>query len=77
MTVVLTINVAGRPKRDLIEMMREFCGQSGFDFELTAEEVASDLRLLDTMMADDGLPPAKSKYLQMAGEDPGDGLAGR
>lgn len=52
MPVVLTINVAGRPKRDLVEMMREFCGQAGFDFELTPEEVASDLRLLDTMMAE-------------------------
>ena len=52
MPVVLTLPVSGRPKRDLIEMMREFCGQAGFDFELTPEEVASDLRLLDTMMAE-------------------------
>ena len=52
MPVVLTINVGGRPKRDIIEMMREFCGQAGFVFELTAEEMASDLRLLDTMMAE-------------------------
>lgn len=44
--------VTGRPKREIIEMMREFCGQAGFEFELTAEEVASDLRLLDLMMAE-------------------------
>lgn len=52
MTVVLTLPVSGRPKRDLIEMTREFCGQAGFDFELSPEEVASDLRLLDAMMAE-------------------------
>lgn len=52
MPVVLILPVSGRAKRDLIEMMREFCGQAGFDFELTPEEVASDLRLLDTMMAE-------------------------
>lgn len=52
MPVVITLPVSGRPKRDLIEMMREVCGQAGFDFELTPDEVASDLRLLDTMMAE-------------------------
>lgn len=51
-TVLPLPPVTGRPKRDIIEMMREFCGQAGFDFEMTPEEVASDLRLLDTMMAE-------------------------
>lgn len=51
MTYTVTI-VQGRPKRDIVEMMREFCGQAGYEFELTADEVASDLRLLDTMMAE-------------------------
>lgn len=50
MPVTLTI-LGGRPKRDIIEMMREVCGQAGFEFELTPEEIASDLRLLDVMMA--------------------------
>jgi hypothetical protein len=50
--VILTLPVIGRTKRDIIEMMREFCGQAGFEFELSPEEVASDLRLLDTMMAE-------------------------
>lgn len=49
---VLTLPATGRTKRDIIEMMREFCGQAGFEFELTPEEAASDVRLLDTMMAE-------------------------
>jgi tail accessory factor len=57
-TVVLTINVTGRPKRDIIEMAREFAGLAGFEFGSEAEEIASHLRELDTMMAEwpwDGL----------------------
>lgn len=48
---VLTINVAGRPKRDLIEMAREFAGLAGYEFDATPEEIASHLRKLDVMMA--------------------------
>lgn len=52
MPVVLTLPASGRTKRDIVEMMREFCGQAGFEFELSPEEVASDVRLLQTMMAE-------------------------
>jgi hypothetical protein len=51
MTVVLDI-YGGRPKRDIIEMALEFCGLAGYQFQLTPEEIASTLRLLDTMMAE-------------------------
>lgn len=51
MPVELTINVTGRPKRDIIEMAREFAGLAGYEFDATPEEVASHLRRLDVMMA--------------------------
>jgi hypothetical protein len=53
MPVTLTINVAGRPKRDIIEMAFEFCGSAGYEFGRTPEEIASALRELDAMMAEE------------------------
>ena len=59
MTYTVTI-VQGRPKNDLIEMAYEFCGSAGYEFERTAEEVSSALRLLDGMMT--GHPFDKMGY---------------
>jgi len=50
---VVTITLSsGRLKRDIIEMMREMCGEAGFTFGATAEEEKSDLRQLDSMMTE-------------------------
>lgn len=52
MPVILTLPATGRTKRDIIELAFEYCGQAGFEFETSPEEVASAVRLLDTMMAE-------------------------
>jgi len=51
-TYVLTINVGGRKKGDIVDMAYGFCGSEGYQFEKTPEEVATALRLLDTQMAE-------------------------
>lgn len=51
-TFVLPLPATGIVKRDLIEMAYEYCGQAGFDFELTPQEVSSTMRLLNAMMAE-------------------------
>lgn len=51
MTITVTV-VTGRPKRDIIQMAREFCGLAGYEFDGTPEEEASHLRKLDAMMAE-------------------------
>lgn len=40
------------PKRDIIQMAYEECGAAGYEFEQTAEEEASALRRLQSMMAE-------------------------
>ncbi len=52
MTFTLTI-VGGKPKRDIIQMAREFCSLAGYEFGDTPEEEASHLRELDAMMAEE------------------------
>lgn len=51
MPIVITI-AGGRLKREIVEMAREQCGQAGFEFEVTPEEVSADVRLLDVLMAE-------------------------
>lgn len=41
---------SGPPKRDIIQVAFEECGQAGYEFELTAEEYGSALRRLDGLM---------------------------
>lgn len=48
-----TLPLYGSPsKADIIQMAREECATAGFDFEATAEEDASALRRLQSMLAE-------------------------
>lgn len=40
------------PKRDIIQVAFEECGQAGYEFELTPEEYSSALRRLNNLMAE-------------------------
>lgn len=53
MTITVTVPVSGTAKRNIIQMAREFCSLSGFEFEGTPEEDSSHLRELDAMMAEE------------------------
>ncbi len=50
MTVIATIPVAGRPKRDIIELAFDDCGMAGYEFDRTPEEQSMALRKLNAMM---------------------------
>lgn len=42
----------GPPKRDIVQLAFEECGQAGYEFELSPEEYDSALRRLNAMMAE-------------------------
>ena len=50
MTVTLTLDPGGRPKRELIEMAFADCGSAGYEFERTPEEIGGALMKLNAMM---------------------------
>lgn len=50
MTTIVTLPADGVTKRDIIEQSFEDCGLAGYEFERTADEIASALRTLNTMM---------------------------
>lgn len=50
MTTVVPVSETGISKNDLISMAYEDCRLAGYDFDRSAEESVSALRLLETMM---------------------------
>jgi len=62
MTVTAHIPVAGRPKRDIIELAFDDCGMAGYEFDRTPEEQSMALRKLNALMMEE--PWARLGYDQ-------------